>query len=467
MSVTPNIDVANSDSDFGARPPERSLAGNVGSASIPRVYASGMTTRPKTGKFDIAIAGGGPAGAIAALILSRSGAKVALVDAGRRIGGIEGAGLRLVSALRAHGIEVAGLGPLFRRTASWGGLPTSANHEHMLSRAEFDDSLRAQAADAGVTVTQGVIRRAGPGTIDCADGRRILAGLVLEARGRRAPVASGRLRGIPTVSIAAPSVHRQTGSKIRACDDGWTWSIGNEKRGWTQVSVDAASARHPDHAWLRLTGQPLPENARISGSELRLCAPDLNPSLPRLGDAAVAMDPLSGHGLFWALASALMAPPIAAALLDGQSALAARFYRGRVVATFERQARIGRDFYRAAGKSGHFWQARSAWPDDAPAEPEPPASAFVERRVIVRGGRLAEADVLVTPQDPQGAAFVCGVEVVPLLARLGQGPLPDRAGFAARVLPDTPPETAARIHDWLAERGIGSAPVPKQKEVTT
>ncbi|SMX38765.1 flavin-dependent monooxygenase QhpG [Maliponia aquimaris] len=416
--------------------------------------------------MDIAIAGGGPAGTIAAILLARAGARVTLAEVGGRGAWAEGAGLRLVAALRAQRLAVEGLGPLVERRVDWGTLSGQPNREHMLSRPAFDEGLQAQAVVEGVTLVRAPVRRVRRGVLELADGREIAAGLVIEARGRRAPVAEGRLRGIPTVSIAAEAGASAAGAEVRALPEGWLWRIGDGARGWMQVTVDAAAARDPAAVWAAMTGFA-PRGLVVRGAELRLSAPDLDPAMPRIGDAAVAMDPLSGHGMFWALASALMAVPLCAALLDGQGGLAARFYRDRVVATFDRQARVGRDFYRAAGMGGRFWRARAGWPDEMSAEPVPPAAPHLENRVIVRAGRLAEAQVLVTPQDPEGAAFVGGVEIAPLLARLGRGPMPDRAGFAARVLPETPPETAGRIYDWLAARGITTAPALKNKEVVT
>ena len=195
----------------------------------------------------------------------------------------------------------------------------------------------------------------------------------------------------------------------------------------------------------------------MRGAELRLNAPALPPGTLVLGDAAVAMDPLSGHGLFWALSSALAAVPMLRALVEGEPELAARFHRERVVAAFWRQARIGRDFHRLVDAPGPFWAARRCWPDAAPAHATV-ARAALRRRVVVAGGRLAEGEVLVTPRDPDGVAFVAGVPVAPVLARLGAGPLPDPAAFHSRILPEAPPATAELVHGWLASRGIGCAP---------
>lgn len=414
---------------------------------------------------DFAIAGAGPAGAIAAILLARTGGSVTLVGHPSGTEGIEGVSLRLVTALRAQRLCVEGLGSLVERHVTWGRLTGAPNREYRLSRRAFDAGLCAQAADSGVRVISAGIRRVRPGAIETIDGACMRAGLVFEARGRRAPVARERLRGTPTVSIAAACACGIPGAEVRAMNEGWRWRIGGTEGGWAQVTVDAEAARDPEAVWRRMAGDTPSGDLILRASELRLSAPVLDPHLPRLGDAAVAMDPLSGHGLFWALGSALMAIPLADALIAEKAELAARFYRDRVVTTFYRQARVGRDFYRAAGLDGAFWTRRSAWPDDLPAETQPPDAPYLDRRVVVRDGQLAEAEVLVTPQDPDGAAFVGGMEIAPILARLSNEPMPDRAAFAERILPDAPPIVAGRVYDWLAERGVTTAPKRQHKEV--
>jgi hypothetical protein len=201
----------------------------------------------------------------------------------------------------------------------------------------------------------------------------------------------------------------------------------------------------------------LPDRASVSAANLRLNTPDLDPRCPRLGDAAVALDPLSGHGVFWAVSSALMAPPIARALLGGQTDLARDFYRNRVVDTFWRQARIGRDFHAASGQDGEFWRRRRHWPDAEPAHPQLDRPRL-EPRVLLRDGVLCRGEVLVTKADPGGAAFVLGQEIAPILRAIGNRPLPDMNVFHQTYLPKLPARTAGQVHGWLIARGLGTSP---------
>jgi hypothetical protein len=84
---------------------------------------------------------------------------------------------------------------------------------------------------------------------------------------------------------------------------------------------------------------------------------------------------------------------------------------------------------------------------------------------VVRNGQLAETSVLVTAHEPEGVAFVDGIEIGPVLDRLGRGPLPGRAEFATRILSNAPQRTAFRIHEWLSARGISAKPGLQTEEV--
>ena len=420
------------------------------------------------GIADIAIAGGGPAGAVAALLLRRSGATVTLIDSAKRPSVIEGLSPRVMQLLGSLGLEASGVGPPVVRETSWGRLSPAPNREHAVDRFAFDAGLRRQAGAVGIGLVEGVaIRTVEPGRIVLDTGDVIRAGLVIEARGRRAPVAPGARRGTATLSLAGWTGQATTHRKMIAAEpEGWRWQASLPGRGiWKQLTLDAGVVSGSDQAveiWRGAGGRKPP---RVRGAEIRLNAPDLDPQIPRLGDAAVAMDPLSGHGIFWALSSALAAPPLVRALLDGEVALARAFYGHRVVETFWRQARIGRDFHRAANLTGPFWARRAAWPDDEPAHQAGATPPRLERRVVVRDGRLAEADVLVSHRDPGGAAFVHGVEIGPILRRLGPDALPDRRAFATRVVPDLPPDQAGAIHAWLMDRGVrGRPPGPTAKK---
>ena len=431
--------------------------------------------------YDIAIAGGGPAGAVAAILLARRGYRVGLATLPPGHERIEGLSPRVIAILRAHGLPVAGVAPPSQRRAHWGRFRGDQNVEHLVRRAAFDRGLLRQAGSEGVGVVEGAISAVlpGSGTIRLADGRTIEARLLFEARGRRAPrmpnpgTRRDAVIGPDTISVAgflARGGDGPPGSEIASMPEGWTWRARlSDGREWLQAVGDAGSFRTVQGApariarlWHHVLGPDaaryhLPEQPVVSSTALRLTAPELDPRCPRLGDAAVALDPLSGHGLFWAISSALMAPPIAHAILGGNTDLARDFYRDRVVDTFWRQARIGRDFHADSGRDGLFWRARRIWPDAAPAHPAIGAPRL-EPRVLLRDGVLTRGEVVVTNADPGGAAFVLGQEIAPIVRALGGRPLPEFPVFHEIYLPRMPARIAERLHGWLIARGFGQGP---------
>lgn len=426
---------------------------------------------PRIGTFDIAIAGGGPAGSVAAVLLARAGFRVALATLPPRAPRYEGMSARVAAILARHRLPLAGIGPAAQRHVSWGAFQGGQNSEHPADRCAFDSALLDAAQAEGVSVVLAAVASLRPeaGEIRLADGQCLSAKLLFEARGRRAPrQSSNSVRaeqmGPDTISVAG-LVPPQTGymetPRLEARPEGWIWSVPvSRERFWLQVVGPAASlgrngGKNAVAALWRAVAEafPLPPRPVVHAISPRLTAPDLDPRCPRLGDAAVALDPLSGHGMFWAVSSALMAVPIARALLAGQADLAREFYRNRVAETFWRQARVGRDFYRETEFRSAFWQERAAWPDDTPAH-DTGLRPHIGTRVVVQDGHLARREVLITRDAPGGAGFIAGHEIVPLLRRLDGQPMPDAARFHSLVLPHAPPPAAEAIHQWLLSQGF-------------
>jgi hypothetical protein len=179
----------------------------------------------------------------------------------------------------------------------------------------------------------------------------------------------------------------------------------------------------------------------------------------RIGDAALAMDPLAGHGVFEALASATTAVPVVRTLLEHptEAASAFRFYRQRIDHTFLRLARIGRDFYALERRwqDEPFWRERRTWPDREPAHARPgdPADApAIEVMPVVEDGYIVEREVIVTADHPRGVWQVDGVPIVALLRHLCAGAPTDPAPLAEHF-----GRTSAEIGTalgWLRFRGL-------------
>lgn len=424
-------------------------------------------------KLDIAVAGAGPAGAVAAIMLARAGYRVGVVTLPSPKPRIEGLSPRVSAILNAHALPMDGVSPPSQRQVRWGAFEGAQNVEQIVDRRVFDQGLLNCAKDAGVHVWTGSIRTVSPetGTIFLKDGREMRARLLFEARGRRAPrwARQEAIQGPETISLTGAVPNRDLGlqaSEISALPNGWVWRVPLQGFAWVQVVTDIKSVRGVFSAkerraalWRHVLGEdPIPDQIGSSAAGLRLTAPDLDPRCPSLGDAAVALDPLSGHGLFWAISSALMALPMARSIFDGKPDLARAFYRDRVIDTFWRQARVGRDFYALSGFDGPFWAQRQSWPDARPSHPEIGAPQLVSR-IVNENGVLSRREVLLTNEDPGGAAFVLGQEIAPIVRALGPHGLPALAEFQTRIVPHLSPPVAQRLHGWLTQRGVGNSPM--------
>lgn len=426
--------------------------------------------------YDCVVAGGGPAGAFAARELTRTGCKVLIVDPAMGSRRLEGLSDRVARLLESRGLSatMATASEPGHRQVDWAGLQSSANGERLVRRPAFDQALRCAAVEAGADLIEARLGRIEKGAPDqdvivtLTNGNSVCSRLVIDARGRQAP-SSRRLKGPQTLAISGlvEGTPKRSGTRVVSSPEGWMWQAGLPGFGcWLQICVEADSLVGGGQAALqdRLKGfltQPqlrsqfgtldLRSSLLARPAGLVLSAPELTLPVIPVGDAAVAIDPLSGHGLFWALSSALAAVPMVLTILENPergAPLAARFYRARVVETFWRQARIGRDFYALEQDlAGHaFWDRRSKWPDTRPAHQVPDGSRL-ETRVVVENNRLVERDVLITPQDPGGVAFIAGLPVADLLNT-------SEGDITPKPVTGTPSPALQVAYPWLRSRGL-------------
>ncbi|UCR83691.1 flavin-dependent monooxygenase QhpG [Pseudomonas chlororaphis] len=427
------------------------------------------------------ILGAGPAGAAVALGLRRLGYEVALVSEWRRFPALEGVSLRVLEALRGAGLGralEAGL-QASQRQVAWNGQSHGQNVEYLLDRPRFDRGLREDLREAGVELIEGRVLE----VQSTASGHRLriegqaerFADFLVEARGRQAPALSKELgkglRGPETLSLlnrwqGAPGA---TASAVHSLEDGWAWMARQaDGQCYWQLTVDVASAALPGKAQLldycrqRRQGSALARDFFADGPEhdlqlharsstAILCPQVCGDNWIRVGDAAMAVDPLSGNGIFQSLSSALQAPAVINTLLQRpeRAALAQRFHAQRVEQLFLRFARIGRDFYADELRWAErpFWQARRQWPDSEPAHREADFSALrIEHAPVLREGLVDEAEVVITPDQPLGIWHVQGVELAPLLRRLPNEP-------AHQLLAGLSAEQDRAVRGWLLGQG--------------
>ncbi|CAI8761805.1 NAD(P)/FAD-dependent oxidoreductase [Pseudomonas putida] len=425
----------------------------------------------------IVILGAGPAGSAVALGLRRLGYAVTLVSEWRRFAALEGVSMRVLEAMRGAGLHQALADATLpsQRQVHWNGQQHAQNVEFLLDRPTFDRGLREDLRAAGVTLIEGRVlgvQSSSDGHQVQIEGREVLtADFLVEARGRQAPALGKGLRGPETVSLlnrwqGTPGI---TASAVESLEDGWAWMARRDDgQCYWQWTVDVASAGLPGKAQLLeycrqrrrasavaqafFAGEveaDLQLHARSSTAILspQVCADNWI----RVGDAAMAVDPLSGNGVFQSLSSALQASAVINTLLrkPERAALAQRFHQQRVEQLFLRFARIGRDFYADEQRwlEQPFWQARRQWPDAEVAHAEADFSALrIERAPVLRDGFVDEAEVVITADQPLGIWHVQGVELAPLVRRLRSEP-------AEKALGGLTVEQGRMVRSWLLGQG--------------
>ena len=444
---------------------------------------------------DVLVIGAGPAGSVVARRLAAAGARVALVGAAARAG-CEGLSRRSVALLAEEGLESpSGVieGPL-PRSGVWADGRRVEGTEWLVERRSLGAALRWLARAHGVddrrdTVTslkweggqwRGLLRAGGS----------LAAPQVIEARGRRGPERHGPLllavgRQFRTRFRAASGGAAQPGTHIHPTDFGWCWwaaradglwvqVVGQPRRGHPAIAHSAqahAAAEHPA-AWIAAAAAQIPALA----DALEGCLPDgdlvarpaharlgcydrLNRSLEprdaarwRVGDAALALDPLSGQGVYEALRGArLVATAVQSVMRGGDAPLAHRFVAERQEESWTNGVRIAAGFYAENAARGAFWsETATAYerllPGAAPVAPR------VERRPVLCGDRILERDVIVTSQHPRGVWRVADVPLVSLKGYLESAEHATVSGAAAAV--DRPAAAVASAIHWLQQTGI-------------
>ena len=334
-----------------------------------------MTTAPETCIFDAAVVGAGPAGSATALALARRGWRVALLERTRfeqpRIG--ESLAPNVQEPLRALGVwpTFMALAPLpsCGTVSTWGdAVPQSHSHLHNpygcgwhVDRRAFDRMLADAAAAAGAHLVEGVAvkrssyrdgawwlettPRASQGD---AENQPVVARVLIDATGRRAHVARAlgakrilfdRLVGVAVQWSGVDAAEREH-LLVETARDGWWYSAPLPQGAHAEcdamiamlmTDADLCAQLHltdPDRwqAILQLTQstcQRLDGACRISrpivhcahSQRLRRDGATTEGPWLAVGDAALAVDPISGSGVLRALRTARAATDTVCELL--------------------------------------------------------------------------------------------------------------------------------------------------------
>jgi geranylgeranyl reductase family protein len=325
-------------------------------------------------RYDVAIAGAGPAGAIAARDLARAGARDALVDASHPRekpcgGGVTGRALALAQMAgvaedrRGHAVDRV----TFEAESSRAIVPLPDREcLRIFSRRDFDRMLLQDAIDAGATLVpervRALSRSDGHWTIAAGDPP-LSAPWLLGADGASGVVRKQVFRPFERsqVSIAAGSFVEGVATSeivIRFVDRprGYLWSF--PRAGHLAVGTCAQADETSPGSMHAITDRWLDRYAPAAGRVRRryawpipsLDAAGVDREVPAgngwmlLGDAAGLVDPITREGIFFALRSGILA---ASALRAADPARAyAEAVRGELHEELRRAARLKAGFFR-------------------------------------------------------------------------------------------------------------------------
>jgi geranylgeranyl reductase family protein len=356
-----------------------------------------------TQRYDLAIAGGGPAGSAAAWQAVQTGARVIVLDKAefprdKPCG--DALTPRALSFLQKMGLadEIARFHRLNRATIfspsewelSFPRRPGMPDHGHGVPRRELDALLLKNAESAGAEVRQSaevvgpIVDDDGRVTgVTLKSGERVLAAAVIAADGAYSPVKQAlkldsQYNGYSAIAIRAEMPANRPDSdsldiylKLAFRGDqlpgyGWVFPLGggrvniglgymNSYKNWQQINATQFLAEFLatlPREWELPPIDELQKSKALQGWRLPMgftAWPPWRPGVLFAGDALGAARPVSGAGISKALQSGMAAGECAIAALTNSGPDDFTNYEQRIESTWGREYRRGRFFHRLVG----------------------------------------------------------------------------------------------------------------------
>ncbi len=381
--------------------------------------------------FDAVVFGSGPAGATAALGLARLGFSVAVINR-PRTPTVEGLSARALAGFREAGFEVTCASGPSPRLVNWAGQSSMRGQESLVRRDELDGHLLDVVRVNGPRQIDATVKsvRLENETWHVETSRGCLRGRsVLDARGRRARRSDAR----GPLLVARSSTYRSEegaapASAVAALEDGWCWFARDAGGRVSLQFVGAAACRlsRQDLAdRYRAGAAALPEFGRIDhaaasdggclarAAVARYSRPSQGVGFLRIGDAAVAMDPLSGNGIHEAVRSARVGVAAINSYLGGtQWSVVSRFVDEGARELWRRSVSVAAAFYRLQAEQGSrpFWDRTASAYERAAraAKIEYEGPGRFEMRPVLDGQQIDIRRVWVSAEWPRGVWMVNG-----------------------------------------------------------
>lgn len=340
-------------------------------------------------RYDLAVVGGGPAGAVAGMVSARLGLRTIVLEAAtspnwkpgevlapecnpvlKALGLWTALATRRDLALSSAGVRSRwGSGDVAYRD----GFREPSGAGWVIDRVAFETLLSERAIAAGVRWIWGarvssVARQEGRWEITAKqhEAFRVQARFVIDATGRPAGLARSlgarRIRHQMQIAsvVRCPSTQAQSSwVDIESAPDGWWYSAhdpgGNEIIAWFGDCADPALGCAEMRAEFATLHRKI---FNADSSSLDRCAGE---AWFAIGDAATAFDPIASQGLMNALASANAAARAVHGSLDGERE-SARRYPVEMSRAYEFYLQGMRSHYRIERRWSHrpFWKTRHA-----------------------------------------------------------------------------------------------------------
>lgn len=457
-------------------------------------------------KTAICVLGGGPAGCVIARRLAQLGHSTLLVERStaalrRRAESLAPSTLQILDTLELSGIVTAATFRHERRAlVRWESTSVRVRESEypslLVERSDFDRGMRNAAVAAGVRLLTPA-RAGSPEHQPCggwlipvrtADGQKLIeTEFLVDARGKRWN-AFAHGDGPRTVSMSAEWILTDKGyaeTRIEAGANEWFWGSPMRHGSYSgTVFVDAVRA-----AGLRtdnrigfyrdlLSHSTLLRNLQLGRMSSPILVRDATSRIAseliaedfiRIGEAALAIDPLSSQGIQAAVLSAIQGAAAVNTIRSGQSPKPAlKFYRDRQQHAARHAARSAAQLYsqRLKAEPTSFWRDRAGMfsspvrlPKNRPkASNLCPPYVQLSNEVEIADVPVLVGDIIKTvaaisyPGLDQPVAYVGGIALAPLLVGLVAGSATDR--LLAQWATHMPPQTAAQILKWLHGFGI-------------
>jgi len=458
---------------------------------------------------DICIVGAGPAGSTLASRVAGFGHRVCLIERAAfpraHLGESLSPGvLPLLEVIGARdAVEAAGFYRGRDVRVRWDQgtqLRRDPRHEGLLvDRGRFDALLLDRAKKAGVRVLQPASVRERHWD---EDGWRLRIEIdegMVDLRTKFFADASGRAAAVParkrrtgrhTLALYAywRGRHLPEEPRIEAGEDAWYWGVPLPDGTYnTLVFVDAESLRSAPRVTITarfhqlIARSGLMEECEGASLASSVLAADATPYVDeecvtrcsiKVGDAALAIDPLSSSGVQKAIQNALAGAVVVNSLLrkPDWSAAAIRFFQESVATASDLHCRWAAEQYRKVARRGRmpFWHRRAAGAI-SPVPTVTPSGSLDERlrseEVVelspqlefvelpcIDGEFVTMKSALRHPSLDAPVAFLGGREIAPLLKELRDGLTP--AQLARSWTSRIPLESGLALVGWLIGHGI-------------